>query len=39
MKKERVIHHVPRRDSRDLIFPRFDGVVECGKASLEKRRS
>lgn len=21
-----------------LIFPRFDGVVECGKASLEKRR-
>ena len=22
-----------------VIFPRFDGVVECGKASLEKRRS
>jgi len=26
-------------DERQLIFPRFDGVVECGKASLEKRRS
>jgi hypothetical protein len=22
----------------EVIFPRFDGVVECGKASLEKRR-
>jgi hypothetical protein len=21
-----------------MIFPRFDRVVECGKASLEKRR-
>jgi hypothetical protein len=25
--------------SCSVIFPRFGGVVECGKASLEKRRS